>query len=50
MAASVPKTDQKKQKDIPRKDALQIFFLKHNDAKKQVIIKIKANHLAYIGA
>ena len=34
VALSVAKTDQKKQKDILRKDALQIFFLKHNDTKK----------------
>ena len=35
VAASVAKIDQKKQKDILRKDTLQIFLLKHNDAKKQ---------------
>ena len=35
VAASVVKIDQKKQKDILSKDALQIFLLKHNDAKKQ---------------
>ena len=34
VAASVLKTDQKKQKDFPRKDTLRIFLLKHNDAKK----------------
>ena len=34
VAASVAKTDQKKQ-EILRKDTLQIFLLKHNDAKKQ---------------
>ena len=28
---------QKKQKDILRKDTLQIFLLKHNDAKKVII-------------
>ena len=31
---SIAKTYQKKEKDIPRKDAVQIFLLKH-DAKKQ---------------
>ena len=36
VAASVAKTDQKKQKDITRKDTqLRIFLLKHNDAEKQ---------------
>ena len=32
--ASIDKIDQKKQKDILRKDIQQIFLLKHNDAKK----------------
>ena len=31
---SVAKTNQKKQRDILRKDTLWIFLLKHNDAKK----------------
>ena len=35
MTASVAKTDKKKNKDILRKDTLQIFLLKHNDRKKQ---------------
>ena len=35
VAASVAKIDQKKQKDFLRKDTLQTFLLKHNDAKKQ---------------
>ena len=33
--ASVTKTDQKKQKDILRKNTAQIFLLKHNGTKKQ---------------
>ena len=39
VAASVAKTDQKKQKDILRKDTLPIFLLKLSEAKKQVIIE-----------
>ena len=35
VAASIAKTNQKKQEDILRKDALQIFLLKHNNTKKQ---------------
>ena len=35
VAASVAKTDQKKQRDILRKYTLQIFLLKYNDAKKE---------------
>ena len=34
MTAPIIKVDQKKQKDILRKDTLQMFLLKHNDAKK----------------
>ena len=34
MAASVTKTDQKKQKDILRNDTLEMSLLKHNEAKK----------------
>ena len=40
VAASVTKTDQKKQKYILRNDTLQIFLLKHNDAKKQSLMKV----------
>ena len=40
MATSVAKTDQKKQKDILRKDTLRIFLLQHNDTREtEVIIK-----------
>ena len=39
MAASVTKTDQKKQKDILKNDTLQMFLLKHNEAKKQNLMK-----------
>ena len=47
MAASVAKTDQKKQKDVLRKNTLQIFFLKCNDAKKvtfETLTDFKQNH------
>ena len=37
MTAPVVKIDQKKQKDILRKDTLQIFLFKHNDEKKHKI-------------
>ena len=46
MAVSVTITDQKKQKDIPRKDTLGIFLLKHNDTKKQKQI-IKFNESGF---
>ena len=39
MAASAAKTDQKKQIDIPRKDTLQIFLLKHMPKETEVITK-----------
>ena len=39
MAASAAKTDQKKQIDIPRRDTLQIFLLKHMPKETEVIIK-----------
>ena len=40
MAASVAKTDQKKQKHILRKYTVRIFLLKYNDAKKQHLMKV----------
>ena len=39
MAASAAKTDQEKQIDIPIKDTLQIFLLKHMPKETEVIIK-----------
>ena len=40
MAASVAKTDQKKQKDILRKYSPRIFLLKHNDADPLSIVNV----------